>query len=81
MDNTELKRKLLNTTMLEEIAKEEILKKMDLIEDYKLRTEIVNLKTNTDGTVEYDVVIHHEIKPKTDVESILIDFNVTPNIK
>lgn len=36
MDNVELKRKLLNTTMLEEIAKDEILKKMNLIENYKL---------------------------------------------
>ena len=81
MDNTELKRRLLNTTMLEEIAKDEVLKKMDLIEDYKLKTEIVNLKINTDKTVEYDVVIHHVIKPKTSIENVLIDFNVTPNIK
>lgn len=81
MDNAELKRKLLNTTMLEEIAKDEILKKMDLIKDYKLNTDIVNLKTNVDGSIEYDVVMHHKITPKTNVEDVLIEFDVIPNIK
>lgn len=81
MDNVELKRKLLNTTMLEEIAKDEILKKMNLIENYKLNTDIVNLKTNNDGTIEYDIVIHHKITPKNKVEDMLIEFDVIPNVK
>lgn len=80
MDKTELKRKLLNTTMFEEIAKEEILKKMDLIDSYKIETEIENLETLEDGTIEYDVIIHHKITPKTSVDNIVIDFDVTPHI-
>lgn len=47
----------------------------------KLNTDIVNLKTNNDGTIEYDIVIHHKITPKNKVEDMLIEFDVIPNVK
>lgn len=81
MDNLELKRKLLNTTIIEEIAKDEILKKLELIQDYKLETSIENFDISDDGILEYDVIIHHKIVPKKSVENVIVDFTVTPNIK
>ena len=53
---------------------------MDLIDSYKIETEIENLETLEDGTIEYDVIIHHKITPKTSVDNIVIDFDVTPHI-
>lgn len=71
MDKEEIKRKLLNSTILENISKDELLKKNNIIDEYKINTSIENLKLNKNGSFEYDIVIHHKITPKTSVEDVI----------
>lgn len=71
METEEIKRKLLNSTILENVSKDELLKKNDIIEEYKIDTSVENLKLNKNGSFEYDVVIHHKIMPKTSIEDVI----------
>lgn len=76
METDEIKRKLLNSTILESISKCEILKKNNIIEEYKIDTSVENLKINKNGSFEYDIVVHHKILPKTSIEDVIINFQI-----
>jgi len=70
------KKELIEQIELDLTIKGEVLKSQDLIDDYKVRTDVKNISVASDGVLEYDVVIEQTIIPKKTSEYIKTNFKI-----